>query len=200
MVNNTAIRKRFEKFKWYNDNNQLYFDWISVSQTGKYIVINNGQNLNNGGIYIYDIDLTNERKATPHAEHGDLGIDINGDDVYVQLDSITHRTEMYRLKDRHHTTLLPSNYGGHVSCRNLKREGWCYISPTNEGFREVFAVRLDYTGSQNHIVNRFGQTHNSLNSSLATVSPDGRKMLFYTDWEGKYPDHRNYDTYLIEVE
>ncbi len=90
---------------------------------------------------------------------------------------------MYRLDDGFRVALLPDKYnGGHISCRNYERTEWCYMSTTQEGFREVVAVKLDYTGPNNHMVNRFIQTRTSDHGSLAGVSPDGTRVLFESDW------------------
>jgi hypothetical protein len=90
--------------------------------------------------------------------------------------------------------LLDSNYGGgHVSCRNHKLLGWCYVSTNEKDYREVFAVRLD--GSK--AVRRFAQVHQRGNDSpggqvgnkyyyaqdaFVNVSPDGTRVLFWSDY------------------
>lgn len=153
-----------------------YFDWISIDSSGEYIVLNATDK-----IFVYDSNLENEAMLSDEGSHGDIGIDENGDPVYVQFEFGGEQgIWSYNLRTHQATKLLPSKYnGGHVSCRNYQRPGWCYLSTVQEGYREVFAVKLDGSG----IVNRFAQTHTSNGySSLGVTSPDGRKMIFQSDW------------------
>ncbi len=169
--------KDFPAAEW-PDQGQV-IDWISISPLGNHILLSSG-----GKIDQYTKDLDFVRHLSNSAGHGDLGIDQNGAEVYVQYEYGAERgIWIYRLSDGYRIRLLPDKYnGGHISCRNDKRRGWCYASTTKEGYREVIAIKLDYTGPDNHIVNRFVQTHTSGHNSMANVSPDGRRILFYSDW------------------
>lgn len=184
----------FPQAEW-PDQGQV-FDWISVSPLGKHILMSSGGKINQ-----YDLDLQEVRQLAPNAGHGDLGVDQNGDEVYVQFEfGVDNGIWIYRLKDGYRIRLLPDKYnGGHVSCRNHQRKGWCYLSTTHTENREVFAVKLDYSGPDNHIVNRFVQTHTSGHGSLANVSPDGRRLLFESDWDDAVVPHwADRDTYHVE--
>jgi len=184
----------FPQAEW-PDEGQV-FDWISVSPLGNHILMSSG-----GKIDQYDMDLNKIRELVPSAGHGDLGVDQNGDEVYVQFEfGVDNGIWIYRLKDGYNIRLLPDKYnGGHVSCRNYKRKGWCYVSTTYTKNREVFAVKLDYSGPDDHIVNRFVQTHTSGHNSLANVSPDGRRILFSSDWDDAVVPHwADRDSYHAE--
>ena len=177
------------------------FDWISVSPLGHHILLSSGDKVDQ-----YDMDLNFVRPLATTGGHGDLGVDKYGDEVYVQFEFDTAEYGdnrgiwIYRLSDGYKIRLLPDKYnGGHISCRNYKRRGWCYASTNAEGHREVFAIKLDYSGPDNHIVNRFAQTHTSGDDSLGNVSPDGRKMLFYSDWGDDTLDWVDRDTYYVEL-
>lgn len=153
-----------------------YFDWISIDSSSRYIVLNATDS-----IFVYDINLENETLLSNEGSHGDIGMDANGDPVYVQFEFNGEQgIWSYNLRSHQALKLLPRKYnGGHVSCRNDQRPGWCYLSTVEEGYREVFTVKLDGSG----IVNRFAQTHTSDGySSLGTPSPDGREMIFQSDW------------------
>ena len=169
--------KDFPAAEW-PDSGQV-FDWISVSPLGEHILMSSGDKVDQ-----YDMDLNFVRHLAPSAGHGDLGIDQDGGEVYVQFEYGDQRgIWIYRLSDGYRIQLLPDKYnGGHISCRNYRRKGWCYASTTEEGFREVIAIKLDYTGPDSHIVNRFVQTHTSGHNSMANVSPDGKRILFFSDW------------------
>jgi len=171
------------------------FDWLSVSPLGNHILMST-----NDKIEQYDMNLNHIRQLATSGGHGDLGIDQGGGEVYVQYEfGANFGIWIYRLSDGFRIQLLPDKYnGGHISCRNYKRRGWCYASTTAEGHREIVAIKLDYTGPVNHIVNRFAQTHTSGHNSLGNVSPDGRQVMFYSDWGDGALHWADRDTYLVK--
>jgi len=163
----------------WNANSANYFDWITVDPKAEHIITSV-----NDKIYLYNMNLQQEQLLASEANHGDIGIDQNGNTVYVQF---KFRGEQgiwsYNLENLNKTKLLPSKYnGGHISCRNYKRSGWCYVNTSEEGYREVFALKLD-NGSGT--VQRYAQTHigsRNLSYAQVSVSPDGKKVLFASDW------------------
>ena len=169
-----------------------YFDWISIDPLAEHIVTSANHHM-----HLYNLELKNEIKLDDYASHGDLGIDVNGDPVYVQF--IFHgEVGIYSYNLRHpkkpRVRLLPKKYsGGHISCRNDKLHGWCYLSTSQEGYLEVIALKLDNgTGT----VRRFAQTHMSFkghDETQVNVSPDGTKILFASDWNINAP----IDTYHV---
>ncbi|HHD78235.1 MAG TPA: DUF5011 domain-containing protein [Epsilonproteobacteria bacterium] len=206
--NNTTIIKDLTHVKWYKEdvegnfvvdsgeNNQI-FDWISVSPLGKSILINWQDEPENPNTEIrasidqYDMQLNFIRKLADHGNHGDMGLDENGKEVYVQFGFGNDREGnnnraiwSYPLDGTQRIELLPSKYGGgHVSCRNYRQNGWCYLSTSQEGFREALGVKLDGTGA----VKRFAQTHflndgGNGDGANAIVSPDGTQMIFKSNW------------------
>jgi len=175
-------------------------DWVSISPHGNYVLINWKDKPNNentdarSSIYQYDINLNFIRTLADQGQHGDIGVDNNDQEVYVQFEfGKENGVWSYRLDDANRTRLLPNKYnGGHVSCRNYKRKGWCYLSTIAKGYREVFALKLDGSGT----VNRFAQTHTiGLTSSQGGVNPDGTKVLFFTNWG---VDGDIFDTYQAQ--
>lgn len=184
--NNTIVTKDFPEINWEDDNGGQVLDWVSISPHGNYVLINWKDKPNNkktyarSSIYQYDINLNFIRTLANQGQHGDIGVDNNDKEVYVQFEfGSENGIWSYRLDDANRTRLLPDKYnGGHVSCRNYKRKGWCYLSTTAEGYREVFALKLDASGT----VNRFAQTHTIGMNSQGGVNPDGTKVLFFTNW------------------
>jgi len=200
MLNDTAITTDLPGILWTEPPQAQVFDWLSVSPLGNHVLVSSG-----GKIYQYDMNMNLVRQLADSAGHGDLGLAQNGDEVYVQFefgDAVQRGIWLYRLNDGARMRLLPDKYnGGHISCRNYQRPGWCYLSTNKEGYREVFALRINYANESLHVVNRFAQTHmantTSLNS-LGGVSPDGRKVIFFTDWGDASLNYYDRDTYQAQ--
>ena len=95
-----------------------------------------------------------------------------------------------RLEDGLVTPLTdPTNEAGysHGSARATDRPGWFYVTyardtPGKRFNGEIVAVKLDGSGA----VQRFGQYHGRAGSyraqAHAVPSPDGRRVLFASDW------------------
>jgi hypothetical protein len=208
--NNTAsTAKDMTHIKW-DDASSEVFDWISISPLGNTILISwvdEPDNVNSsirGSIYQYDRSMNFIRKLADHGNHGDMGLDALGKEVYVQYGFGSDRQGndnrgiwSYPLDGTERIQLLPSKYnGGHLSCRNYNLKGWCYLSTSSQRYREVLGVKLDGSG----VVNRFAQTHfesdaNHGDGANVSVSPDAQKVLFYSNWgevDGVW------DTYHVE--
>ena len=172
-------------------------DWFSVSQLGQFAVVcwrDNGSGTT-AGIKSFDIDLTNERHIHDVTEHGDLGIDANGNEVLVSYEGSEgwdQGSYIYsaRLDGGGVTPLFqyPGGiWGGHISTRNTDRPGWAYISeqccPNHPvASREIFAIKLDDSG----IIERYTKHHNNTEggtiSTMAVPNRDGTKILFASNW------------------
>jgi len=145
--------------------------------------------------------------------HGDLGIDVNGDDVFVMIGE--YQVSYIRLYDGLKVNLPVSDADnpigqGHVSCRNIFRPGWCYIS-TYLGTR-VAAIRIAWDGSGDEYIDYDGQParlgvsefepwgfHRSTSTSYAALakasaSPSGTRVIFSSDWYGR----GNISAYTLE--
>jgi len=188
----SKITKDIETASW-PDSGQV-FDWISVSPLGNHIVLSS-----DGKIEQYDMNLNYVRHLSDSAGHGDIGVDVDGIETYLQYEYGSQSgIWSYRLSDGLRRQLLPDKYnGGHVSCRNYNRRGWCYLSTTAEDHKEVFALKLDNASGT---VNRLAQTHtNSGHNSLGNVSPDGRRVLFYSDYGDESLNYYDRDTYHVKL-
>ncbi|MFK5927794.1 MAG: hypothetical protein QM483_14300 [Desulfuromusa sp.] len=195
---NQIISQRIFPGLWHQDN----LDWVSISPLGNYVLMNwetdpdNPASDNRSAIDQYDLNLNYLGELANQGQHGDMGLDGNNQEVYVQFEFGGEQRGLwsYRLSDGHRTRLLPDKYnGGHVSCKNYRRPGWCYLSTKQEGYREVFALKLDGSG----VVNRFAQTHESDSvSSYGAPNPEGTKVLFKSDWAGTV----ELDSFAVELD
>lgn len=171
-------------------------DWVSMSQSGNYVVIlfNNDGSGPNQGTKSFDKNMNLISHITNRTSHGDLGYDINGNEVLVSNSSGYIKTN--RLDGVGSEILYTSVSGGHVSCRNINRPGWAYVndhgSSSNPGdydsFREVFAVKLDEKPGGVVTVNRFAKHYGSISPGYyhqpqVVASRNGDKVLFASNME-----------------
>jgi len=178
------------------DIDKEHFDWISISPSGNYILINEHKSGEDGKMHLYNRNLEKIRTLANYSQHGDICYDQDGNEMYVQLlwggrgifGFILNNSPQYQEPIK----LLDSNYGGgHVSCRNYKRKGWAYVSTKQHGYRDVFALKLDDSKK----VQRFAKTHTG-GYSMAVPSPDGTRVLFMSNFSN--PNYK-YDTYQVRI-
>jgi hypothetical protein len=154
-------------------------DWVSVTPSGNYIVVNNrGANK----IEVYDLKFNYLRTVGVGSQHGDFGIDSEGNEVWIQVIPLS----MARLSDGKFTRLLEPNIGGHISGRGFGNPGWALVSTDiNNEFSyatQLFEIKLDGSG----IIRHFGYARSSCttydNYPFGSVSRDGKKVIFNSDW------------------
>jgi len=192
----TVFVKEYNGDKYFK---RVLYDWITVTPKGDHILENKTINgplyvdkhldkAPESGIFMYDMNFENPKRISKQASHGDIGIDSNGDQVWVQFEygnrAGTWSYNLDTLDDILVGKKLFPYKAGHISCQNYNRPGWCYLSTTSEGRKEVYALKLDGSGK----VNRFAQTRYRY-SSYGGVSPDGKRIVFQSNWnDGGKPD------------
>ncbi len=183
------------------------FNWASYSQSGQYMLVEdrNASTSTGSAIVRYDTNLQNGTIITEHRSHGDIGVDVNGDDVLVMIswDYISY----VRLNDGKRVNLAVSNNvapiagHGHISCRNINRPGWCYFSSYDSS--RVGAVKIGmaageptYTDNDGlnvveglGVVEHWGFHRSSFSEynsqPRASASPSGQKLVITSDWYGR---------------
>ena len=129
-------------------------------------------------------------------KHADMALDPFDHDEDVLIGgracpgSRIGRVVKVRLRDGHVTPLTdPANEASfmHGSARNTLRPGWFYVTygrgqPGMRFNAEIVAVKMDGSGE----VERFGHYHSTASTyraqAQAVPSPDGRRVLFASDW------------------
>jgi hypothetical protein len=170
-----------------------------MSQSGDYVI---GTYSEEGGgdyqgIKLFDKSLNLVRQlALRGGSHTDNCFDSNGSEVILRLDDNSSAIVSVQFSNGKETTILPAsqlNYNIHISCQNIRRPGWGYISEfaanpviKKANYNEVFAVKLDGSGT----VQRFAHEHHSLNEAyerqpMGVPDRDGRKVLFASDWDNE---------------
>ncbi len=156
-------------------------DWVSITPSGNYIVVNDRGNNN---IDVYDLNFNYLRTIGISSQHGDFGVDSEGNEVWVQVIPLS----MSRLSDGKYTRLLDPNIGGHISGRGFDNPGWAFVSTDINHWNDVyyystqlFEIKLDGSG----IIRHFGHARASCNTvyPFGGVSPDGKKAIFGSDWD-----------------
>lgn len=193
-------------------------NWVSVTPSGSYIVVENNGTEDPGEIETltrYSLTFTDEKILTKDRNHGDLGSGADGQDVFVMIGD--KRIRSIDIETAQISDLLVGNFfnrpgHGHVSCRNVNRPGWCYISANGAGV--VGAVKINrsrsnfekllnfFTFSNNRDRGSFELWgfHNSESDSYestpkASVSPSGKQIIFSSDWNGTELSH----DYVINI-
>lgn len=180
-------------------------NWASISPSGAYVVVENNNHPDPNPVLLrYSKFLENEVLLMNHPSHGDLTLDDKGQDVHVMISS--NSVFYVRIEDRQLVKLAIGNRkfkhgSGHVSCRNLKRPGWCYLSSYYSGHVGAFKIGgsesaksgLVKLGSSRkrgpNAYEHWGFHHSSSKSyraqPKASVSPSGKKVIFSSDWQGQ---------------
>ena len=176
--------------------NEVEIDWISISASGQYIVLNGRINSKKGDqTQIYDLDgnkIGDLWSEYGRPSHYDLTIDENGDDVAVGVSKSKPddgRVIKRRLQDGKVTVLTPGGYASHTSTRNVKRPGWAYVTYQHRGptwppyWDEVVAVKLDGSMTVERIAHLHTKRIDYLTEAHAVPSPDGNRVLWASTWE-----------------
>ena len=175
-------------------------DNVSMSQSGKYVAVEWGVNGSGErqGLDIYLRDLTYVRKiGFCGGCHFDLGYDTDGNEVAVMGDNDggTRGVVAVRLDTGKRTMLLTDaqmSWYIHVSCRNVNRPGWAYLTeyadPNTQtrkaNYQLAFGVKIDGSGT----VECFANVHHSPvvvyeREPFGVPNRDASKMMFRSDWE-----------------
>ena len=169
-----------------------------MSQSGNYVVVEWASNgtTSTTGTSVYTRNLTFIRNVNFSAgTHFDVGYDTGGNEVVVQQSTANDRSvTATRIDNGAITTVLTREemaFPLHISCRNLNRPGWAYISSfqasgtitTAPYYQQVFAVKLD--GSRQ--VNSFAHEHHSTStdyehSAFGVPNRNGTFVMWRSDW------------------
>lgn len=113
--------------------------------------------------------------------HGDHAISATGRDLFVGVDKAgLYGGLMFVDPASGATGPVYRDGADHTSGRNLRRPGWVFCSDIRG---EIAAVRLD-GGRRERICHSYSRgTDNYWDQPQAIPSPDGRKVLFASDWD-----------------
>ena len=174
------------------------YNWAGYSDSGDYIIVENNASGAPSSLIRYDANFQNPLPLG-RSSHGDFGRDAdNGGDIYAMIKG--DGFEMIRLSDGFRQYLSLSGVSGvgngHLSCRSVERSGWCYFSSYGVGGK-LGAVRFSFESPDIEIWGFHRSSSDAYPSQpKATVSPDGRKILFTSDWYG----YGQTTDYVLEID
>ena len=189
--------------------NDVDVDWVSISASGKYMVLNGKIDGELDRTQVYD--LQGNRVGKLWAEYGrpshyDLTVDESGEDVAVGVPKSkpdSGRVIKRRLRDGKVTVLTPGGYASHTSTRNVRRPGWAYVTYQHRGptwppyWHEVVAVKLDGSMTVERLAHVHAARTDYLTEAHAVPSPDGRRVVFASTWDS--PTGRPIGCYVIDL-
>jgi len=175
-------------------------DWISISASGKYLVLQGTISGGDDQTQVYDLQgnkIGSLWSQYGRPSHYDLTVDENGDDVAVGVSKSSPdngRVIKRRLIDGAVTVLTTGGYATHTSTRCPGRPGWAVSSFNHRGptnwtpyYNEIAVIKLDGTRVERvcHMRNLFKIYDNE---AQPCPSPSGSRIIFAGDWENNdYP-------------
>ncbi len=166
-------------------------DWVSASPTGEHVMASHWD-----GTYAYDIDLTNERLVYSSADHSDIALSSNGQDVYVYIDFSAGTNGGWLVADNLHTGTktqifdlyrTDSNTSIHVSGKGYKRPGWVIVSTysckVDAGWacNKVLAVELEGAQQVIGLADTYNCGESYWTEPHAVVNQSFTRVLFNSD-------------------
>jgi hypothetical protein len=168
--------------------------WASISPSGDYVVArwSDPGKGSEEGTWQFDRNLNPIRQLWSDYGHGDFAFDTDGKEIFVQMTG--DGVQKINLSSGARTTILSGGSAfdlGHVSGQAWSRPGWVYLSNYDAvesrgqiGCDQIVALKTD--GSQT--VEVFANVHHGAEwydaDPMATVSRDGTRVLFGSEWKG----------------
>ena len=177
-------------------------DWAGFSQSGQFVLMDSSETRDsNKYLTRYTPELKHPTLLSRIRHHGDFGVDDNGDDVYAMIGWL--KVKYLRLKDGQMFQLELSGQTnpighGHISCRNIRRPGWCYISTgknvlaavtlTAETGNPLLKLANSLLGRNKQMAEIWGAHFSDRDiynaSPKASASPSGKQLVYTSNWHG----------------
>ncbi|MBI2336141.1 MAG: hypothetical protein HYU97_05210 [Deltaproteobacteria bacterium] len=203
-----------------------FVDWVSISPLGHYVVVDYATSAR--GVEVYPLDLTKLLWTKPLGTgHSDLGLDADGSTEILVMDVYDpnlNKTviKKFLLRDGQTADLLNLGlFDLHISCRNIKRPGWCYMSVFDMNDQqstdathwdlfadEIFALKLDGSAIKSpngverlahHHSRRYGNEGVYAAEPHATVSAKGDRIVFGSNWRENIYQETSIDPYVLDL-
>lgn len=195
-----------------------FLDYVAIAPDGRRLIVMWAFH----GADLYTRRWKRLRRLTSWDEHGDFCRDTSGKWWFVQAryrpvpnDELIVASSLDGLARRSLWMAPRYNLAVHISCRNQRMPGWAFVSTYWDGLgqrpddapiafeNEVFALSLQ-SSVATPVVRRLAHTRMNERADYfdephATVSRDGRMVLFASNF-GQYVSDEEYDdTYAIDL-
>jgi len=178
-------------------------DWISITPSGKYVITSTANkygnpNVTHEGTYTFSANFsqaafTDENKIFNSAEHSDIGITKDGNDMYVYINFDSNSEDAgwimgYNLQTKTYSHLVNiwddnANTSMHISTKNFNKPGWALISGyggvagawTN---RKVYALELVDNGRIANLAHTYNCADTYFQETQAVVNRDFSRVYF----------------------
>ncbi len=219
IVNKLALPAVLDGFDWVSVSplgNYIVVDYANDGTTAFH------------GVEVYDRNFKLQWRKPIGAGHSDLGVDENGKEFlmmdYYNSDSNVTQIKKFDLASGTETVLLELSpvFDMHESCRNSQLPGWCLVSTFDYVQKltassgdwlpfenEVFLLKTDGSKTVKRLAHHYSRryspatpdsdTSNYFAEPHATISPDGSKVIFASNWEQDIGATNSVDTYLIDL-
>jgi len=192
----------------------------TISQSGKYVLVQYMTDSTGPkqGLCAYNLkDLSFIRNIMALSIHYDVGYDTEGNEVVVcsDRDHNSRAVIMTRIDNGKKTTLLSPekmSWPMHISCRNIKRSGYAYLSEFAESYSEpdkpnaqkIFALKLDPAANGDALTEIFShEWHSDVveedRCPFGVPNRDGSKVMFRSDWMNGKGEINSYVTFMPTV-
>jgi hypothetical protein len=182
-------------------------DHVSMTPSGLYCLISSDAEM------LYDRDLTNPRNISNSGEHSDIGIDKNGDDIYISIDYGANNGTIYIVnlrtnnrKNLLHTYTDSTTTACHFSGKNFNKPGWFVWSTYGEGgdpytqqwyHRKIMIIEMAANPKIYQVGNVQCVYGGYWTEPHATTSRDLTRIAFTSDWNTD--TDIDVDTYLYQI-
>jgi len=184
-------------------------DNVSMSPSGNYCVVSGD---GPRGTVAYSRDFSTSKLLLSKSEHSDIGIDANGNDIYVSVDYQSNGGDVFMININTglRTSLFPTYVSGsatalHVSAKNFNKPGWALISTyANYGgngkewlHKKVFAVQLKSNPKIYNLAFHRAVENGYFTEPVASVNRDFNKIIFNSNWNVNTAE--DIDAYMVEI-
>ena len=172
--------------------------YCTISASGRYLFCVQKMRDETDHAYVFSVDGRLVQHWAEHHRpgHGDIALDIDGNDVYVGISKANpdkYHVIKRRLRDGAVTDLAPYGEAQHVSVRNINRPGWAFVTYGGSYsqvaawvgrapfYQEVVAIRID-GGEVRRIVQTRSAAHDYWSEAHGSPSPDGSQVIWSSNW------------------
>ncbi len=178
-------------------------DWVGVAPSGRYLVLQyttRGVGPTSGLVILDGSTGQFLGHATDHYEHGDLGVDAQGNDVFATIGwtdycaegeapcfSISPLPDTIERDNLQNRRVFDPPVDCYTSCRNFRRGGFCvtsndYGSPGVGPFGgEIWLNRMS-DGAVLRLAHHRSSARSYYTLVRPVISPTGRYIVFTSDW------------------